>query len=76
MRKMQAELNFNDGGGYKMARAIERASAESMEFIHHNTPMPRHHRTRVVCLECSQKFATSNAIPVCPGCGGSDVDLA
>ena len=31
-------------------------------------------KIKVVCLECSKKFATSKIIPECPKCGGSDIE--
>lgn len=73
MRKMQAELSFEDAS-YKSSRIIEQLSATTLDFT--QRPAPRHHRMKVVCLECSHHFSTSSALPSCPGCGGSDIDLA
>lgn len=33
-------------------------------------------RLHVVCLECERRFSTSNPMPECPSCGGTDVELA
>jgi len=30
---------------------------------------------KAVCLECGRKFRTASALPECPRCGGSDVDV-
>jgi Zn finger protein HypA/HybF involved in hydrogenase expression len=31
---------------------------------------------KVVCLECDKKFTTTkNALPECPKCGGTDIDV-
>lgn len=30
----------------------------------------------VECLECGKKFKTSSLLPVCPMCGGSDIEPA
>ena len=54
------------------------------EPYHPKPSRPRPKRTQrerrgsihVVCLECSRTFYTNSTLPVCPGCGGSDVDLA
>lgn len=82
MRKIQAELNFNDFNDFNNSNQWERRQSnivnqitrQSMDFIHH-APMPRHHRVKVICLECGIKSSTSSAIPECPGCGGSDLEL-
>jgi Zn finger protein HypA/HybF involved in hydrogenase expression len=33
-------------------------------------------RLKVVCLECRHRFQTTNDLPECPRCGGTDIDLA
>jgi Zn finger protein HypA/HybF involved in hydrogenase expression len=74
MRKLQAELSFEDSS-YKANRAIERISAETTHFD--TMPLPRRqHRMKVVCLKCSMSFSTTSQLPSCPGCGDSDVELA
>lgn len=30
---------------------------------------------KVVCLECTKKFATTKDIPECPRCGSVDIDV-
>lgn len=35
----------------------------------------RAERVKIVCLECGEKFATTNLCPSCPKCGGSDIDV-
>lgn len=74
MRKMQAELSFEDSS-YKVSRAMEQLSNEVPDFTMQR-PMPRRHKMRVVCLECDRAFSTTSSIPECPNCGGSDIDLA
>ena len=32
-------------------------------------------KAKVECLECGRKFQTSRILPVCPKCGGSDVEI-
>ena len=73
MRKMQQELSFEDSS-YKASRALEMLSEVRPDFT--MAPMPRSRRIKVTCLECSHNFSTGNAIPECPNCGGSDIDLA
>jgi len=73
MRKMQAELSFDDAS-YKVSRAMVQLSEARPDFS--TLPMPRSRRIKVTCLECSYNFSTCNAVPSCPNCGGSDVDLA
>ena len=29
----------------------------------------------VQCMECCRKFHSSSMLPVCPKCGGSDIDI-
>jgi len=29
----------------------------------------------VECMECCRKFNSSSILPVCPKCGGSDIDI-
>lgn len=56
------------------ARQIRRLSRETRDL----DPLPRHRsdqRMRLVCNECSKKFRSDDALPTCPGCGGSDVEL-
>jgi Zn finger protein HypA/HybF involved in hydrogenase expression len=31
-------------------------------------------RIPVVCLECGKRFTTASLTPVCPKCGGADVE--
>lgn len=33
-------------------------------------------RLRVICLECEKRFATTDPMPECPKCGGTDIELA
>lgn len=32
-------------------------------------------KIKVECLECGKKFATASLSPVCPRCGGVDIDI-
>lgn len=32
-------------------------------------------RMMVECMECCHKFQSSSILPVCPKCGGSDIDI-
>lgn len=73
MRKMQAELSFEDGS-YRASRVIEQLSADTTDFV--APPMPRRHTMKVVCVECNKKFSTTKSIPECPRCHGTDVELA
>jgi len=75
MRKLQAELSF-DYSSYRVSRAIERLSAETTDFTMQPIPRLRSRRMKVTCLECSHTFSTSSSVPSCPGCGGSDIELA
>ena len=36
--------------------------------------MAKRLKVKVECLECGETFATSNNLPECPKCGGSDVE--
>lgn len=31
---------------------------------------------KVVCMECGKKFTTKSALPTCPKCKGSDIEVA
>lgn len=76
MRKQQAELSFDDSS-YKVSRTIEQLSAETLEIEPTRIPGPRGGSAlKLQCLECSRKFTSRNSLPECPGCGGSDIDLA
>jgi Zn finger protein HypA/HybF involved in hydrogenase expression len=46
------------------------------ESLSDRVPMPGTRRLKVICLECEKKFTSASYIPTCPGCGGSDVELA
>jgi len=83
MRKIQAELSFTDSQYIEVNAlpsvvrdSIEKAGQDVDQTYHCPLPESKRHSTRVVCLECSRTFATRSFIPSCPGCGGSDVELA
>jgi len=57
-------------------RAIDHVG-RSVDLSYHQ-PLPESKRgaMKVTCLECSRNFLTRSYIPTCPGCGGSDIELA
>lgn len=74
MRKMQAELNFDDSS-YRVNRVIEQLSTPTTDIAYMPIPRPRGGSgMKLICMECSHRFTSRNALPECPGCGGSDVE--
>jgi hypothetical protein len=78
MRQMQAELSFGDSNPhFNSVEHVMREAFQSADFTFHNPlPEPKGGRMKVTCLECGRKWRTTSFIPTCPGCGGSDVELA
>lgn len=65
MHKQQAELSFKDSTFITaVPRKPSRVQRRATSSI------------KVQCLECSRVFFTRTSIPSCPGCNGSDIDLA
>lgn len=31
---------------------------------------------KAICMECGKKFSTKSALPTCPKCKGSDIEVA
>ena len=78
MRKKQAELNFHDSfyRDFDPGKELQRLGRVEDLTYNHPEPMPRmRHRLKLICLECSTLSSSSSAIPTCPGCGGSDLEL-
>ena len=57
-------------------RTVQNLGHFSMPDILKQKPMPKSIKMMFVCLECGTKFSSSNSLPSCRNCGGSDVDLA
>ena len=81
MRVKQRELNFSDSTwkDSSMERSLGRsfeAAGRMQDFSQQRISAVGRSKAGVVCLECSHRFYTSSMIPECPGCGGSDVELA
>jgi len=62
MRKHQAEPSFRDT--QILVNPVSFSKPQKAD------------RMYVVCLECSRKFWTGSHLSECPGCGGSDIELA
>jgi len=75
MRKMQAELSFEDSSVRFQQSLID---LERDVDLHFHMPLPENsrHTMRVICLECSRTFKTNSFLPTCPGCGSSDIEPA
>ena len=76
MRQMQAELSFDDSSYKSLDWALREVFKSADLSYHAPLPEPKRGRIKVVCLECNRKFSSSSFIPSCPGCGGSDIELA
>lgn len=58
------------------AKSADLASGTEAAIAVNVRRIRRSRGVRVVCLECGRRWKTSNTLPECSGCGGSDVEPA